>query len=543
MPTSSMNSVIEHLRRAVLGDGAGLADGELLGVFIERHDEAAFSALVKRHSPMIWGVCRRLLSHDDAEDAFQATFLVLVRKAASIMPREMVGNWLYGVAHQTALQARRAAARRMAREVQVTLMPDPEAVQQDQWPDVQPLLDQELSHLPDIYRAVIVLCDLEGRTRKEVARQLKVPEGTVGGRLARARAMLAKRLTQRGVALSGGALAAVLSEQAASAGAPNSVVVSTIKAATLFAAGKAAATGALSVKVVALTEGVLKAMMFTKLKTALAVLAVVLVVVGGGGATALLAGDEGGRVGYQPPGIANRVGPATVYPAPAVVSGHATRPGEVALDANGGRNNPYFYTPPDPTNINHLWELRKTGDYHMLLPKVGEGKLTLDANGGRNNPYFSKPDPTNINHLWKLTKNDALYLIVPKAAEVALDANGGKNNPYFSKIDATNINCLWELRKTGDDYMIVPLVRREEKPQGVTVPKGKVLWDLDLDSGKRINRAGEAHKELFLPVGVRQEIENIVRRGKLDGFDSLTTLDEIEKAVQEMKEKAKKKTP
>src|SRR5262245_55506499 len=113
MPTS----VIEHLRRVALScDGAGLGDGEMLGRFIERHDEAALAALVKRHGPMVWGVCRRLLNHHDAEDAFQATFLVLVRKAATIAPREMVANWLYGVAHQTALQARRSAARRRARE-------------------------------------------------------------------------------------------------------------------------------------------------------------------------------------------------------------------------------------------------------------------------------------------------------------------------------------------------------------------------------------------------------------------------------------------
>src|SRR4030088_3239789 len=102
----------------------------------------------------------------------------------------MVGNWLYGVAHQTALMARRTAARRRAREVQVTAMPDTAAVQPDQWPHVQPLLDQELSRLPDNYRAVIVLCDLEGRTRRDVARQLGVPQGTVAGRLARARALL-----------------------------------------------------------------------------------------------------------------------------------------------------------------------------------------------------------------------------------------------------------------------------------------------------------------------------------------------------------------
>jgi len=268
-------SVINHLRRAVLlRDGAGFGDDELLGCFIERKDEAALAALVKRHGPMVWGVCRRLLSHHDAEDAFQATFIVLVRKAASIVPRGMVGNWLYGVAHQTALQARRTAMRRRAREVQVTEMPEPEnrsqgpEVRGQEWNDVRPLLDQELSRLPDNYRAVVVLCDLEGRTRKEVARQLGVPEGTVAGRLPRARAMLAKRLAQRGVNLSGGALAAVLAQQVGSAGVPASVVSSTISAASLTAAGHTAAAGVISSKVAALTQGVLKAMFMTQLKIA-----------------------------------------------------------------------------------------------------------------------------------------------------------------------------------------------------------------------------------------------------------------------------------
>ncbi|HEV3440388.1 MAG TPA: sigma-70 family RNA polymerase sigma factor [Gemmata sp.] len=299
MPTSPTNSAIEHLRRAVqLRDGTGLGDGELLACFIERRDEAALAALIKRHGQMVWGACRRLLSHHDAEDAFQATFLVLVRKAASIVPREMVGNWLYGVAHQTALQARRTATRRRAREEQVTEMPDTEAVQQDQWPDMQPLLDQELSRLPDNYRAVIVLCDLEGRTRKEVARQLGVPEGTVAGRLARARAMLAKRLTQRGVTLSGGALAAVLSQNVASAGVLTSVVSSTIKAASGYAAGQTAASGVISPKVAALTEGVLKAMMMSKLKAVVAIVLMLGFLVIGG---TVLSGRMAAAKGHQPP--------------------------------------------------------------------------------------------------------------------------------------------------------------------------------------------------------------------------------------------------
>jgi RNA polymerase sigma factor (sigma-70 family) len=224
---------------------------------------------------MVWGVCRRVLrSHQDAEDAFQAAFLVLVRKAASVVPGDMVANWLYGVAHQTALKARATAARRGAREKQVSAMPEPAVEQKDLWNDLQPLLDHELRQLPDKYRAVIVLCHLEGKTRKEAARHLGLPEGTVASRLATARALLAKRLTRSGLAVSGAALAVALAQNGAAAGLPASVASSTIQAASLFAVGQAAAPGALSVNAVALAEGVLKTMLLTKLKLATAVLVV-----------------------------------------------------------------------------------------------------------------------------------------------------------------------------------------------------------------------------------------------------------------------------
>jgi len=269
MATNQMSGVIQHFRRVL--EGPGLTDTQLLEDYINRHDEAAFAALVRRHGPMVWGVCRRVLcNHHAAEDAFQATFLVLVRKAASIASRELLANWLYGVAHQTALKARMTATKRIGRERQVAAMSESAVTQQDQWGDLQLLLDEELSRLPSKYRGVIVLCDLEGKTRKEVAQQLGCPEGTVASRLVRARTMLAKRLTRRGVTLSGGALATALSQQAVSAGVPNSVVASTIKAASM----KAVATGTISVKVAALTEQVMKAMLLTKLKTALAVLLV-----------------------------------------------------------------------------------------------------------------------------------------------------------------------------------------------------------------------------------------------------------------------------
>jgi RNA polymerase sigma factor (sigma-70 family) len=258
---------IHHLRRVVLQpDPAGPTDGDLLSRFVEQRDEAAFAALVRWHSSMVWGVCRRgLTNHQDAEDAFQATFLVLARKAAAVVPRSMVANWLYGIAHHAALHAARTTARRKKRERQVSSMPEPAVTDDNPWPDLQPILDQELSCLPDKYRAVVVLCDLEGKGRKEAARQLGCPEGTVAGRLARARAMLAKRLTRRGVTLSSAALAAVLSQQAASCCAPVSVVTSTIKSASLFPAAQAA-SGAISANVAVLTERVLKMMLIHKLR-------------------------------------------------------------------------------------------------------------------------------------------------------------------------------------------------------------------------------------------------------------------------------------
>jgi RNA polymerase sigma factor (sigma-70 family) len=285
MATSQISGVIQHLRRAaLLRDGAGLTDGELLENFISRRDEAALAALVRRHGPMVWGVCRRILrSYHDAEDAFQATFLVLVRKAASVLPRGMVANWLYGVAHRTALKARATVARRNERERQVATMPEPAGKEHDLWRDLHPMLDEELSRLPDKYRAVLVLCDLEGRTRKEAARQLGVPEGTVAGRLARARTLLARRLARHGLAVTGGALAAVVSQQAAAACAPCSVVSRAIKAATTLAAGKAAA-GLISGKVAILTEGVLKTMVPSKLKITTAGLLLVALLSGAAGA-------------------------------------------------------------------------------------------------------------------------------------------------------------------------------------------------------------------------------------------------------------------
>jgi len=178
----------------------------------------------------------------------------------------MVGNWLYGVAHQTALRAKVATAKRRVRERQVANMPEPEAVQGNLWSDLVPLLDQKLSRLPAKYRSPIILCDLEGKTYKEAARNLGCPEGTLSARLVRGRSMLAKRLIRHGLAVSGTTLAGLLSGKAATACMPPFLVASTVKIVNLWAAGSAASAGLVSAKVAALTEGVLKTMLLTKIK-------------------------------------------------------------------------------------------------------------------------------------------------------------------------------------------------------------------------------------------------------------------------------------
>jgi RNA polymerase sigma factor (sigma-70 family) len=281
MPGSQISSVIGHLRRAAgWGEHPELTDGQLLESFVRRQEPMALEALVRRHGPMVWGVCRRILrGHHDIEDAFQATFLVLVRKAASIAPREMVGNWLYGVAQHTALRARAIAAKRRVRERQQADVPEPTIMDKDLWNEVQPLLDQELRQLPDKYRAVVVLCDLEGMTRKKAALQLGLPEGTVASRLARARSTLARRLGKHGLSVTGCALGLLFARGAAAQWVPSAVMSATIQTVTQVAAGQVAPR-AIPATVAALTEGAIQAMWITKLRTALVMLLAVVALSG-----------------------------------------------------------------------------------------------------------------------------------------------------------------------------------------------------------------------------------------------------------------------
>jgi len=259
---TDLSKFLKQIHHLLAPPGGDQTDGELLARFVATRDEASFAALVRRHGPMVLAVCRRMLHHEqDAEDCFQATFLVLARKAATVK-RESVGSWLYAVAYRTSLEARAVNARRRKREKQVHEMPHPEILPSEV-PDWRPWLDQELNRLPEKYRAVIVACDLESRSRKEAARHLGIAEGTLSSRLARGRRLLAQRLAPYGLSLSGTALAAALCESVASAQVPAAWVSATTKAALLIAAGNLTAVSASSA---ILMKGVLKSMFLTKLK-------------------------------------------------------------------------------------------------------------------------------------------------------------------------------------------------------------------------------------------------------------------------------------
>jgi RND family efflux transporter MFP subunit len=268
-------------RQSLSESGSGLSDAELLGRYVHFQDEAAFELLLWRHGALVLNVCRRVLHcEQDAEDAFQATFLTFVRQAHAIIRRGSVASWLYKVAYRVALEAKAQARKTAAHEKRggdsraIQSPPDPT------WGELRPILDEELNRLPERLCRPIVLCYLEGKTNEEAARQLGCPPGTIFSRLARGREMLRNRLLRRGLTLSTAALTAELAEHAAEAVPTAPLMAATLRAALAFATGSAVASG--STQVTALAEGVLKTMFVTKLKMAALALFVVGILAAGG---------------------------------------------------------------------------------------------------------------------------------------------------------------------------------------------------------------------------------------------------------------------
>jgi RNA polymerase sigma factor (sigma-70 family) len=309
------------LHCAALLHEPGLTDAQLLERFLARGEGVAFEAMVRRHGPMVLGVCRRVLTDPhDAEDAFQATFLVLVRRAASIVPRSHLGPWLYGVARRTALKARSSAARRRhieseaGRARHLTAPTDPADA------DLRRLLDEEIGRLAEKYRSPLVLCLLEGRSRKEAAGLLGWTEGTLSGRLARAKALLSRRLRRRGVA------PAALAGGVATTRVPAPLAAATLRAAASLPGPAAVHT--ISAPVIALTEEVVKAMFMSKLKVA----AILFVLVA--------------AVGFGLRAVAWQSGPTAQTAAPADAGANARRSAPAAKD-EATEPAAYVIEPPD----------------------------------------------------------------------------------------------------------------------------------------------------------------------------------------------------
>lgn len=280
MSEGQRSTLLAYLRR--LGGAAALegSDAELLERFAVQRDEAAFEALLRRHGPLVWSVCRRVLAEEHAaEDAFQATFLVLVRKVGLVSKQASIRSWLYGVALRVALRARQQETLRRRREQETPSRQPGEAA----WQDVRPILDEEIQRLPEKYRLPVILCYLEGRTNDEAAKVLRCPRGTVATRLARAREKLRSRLLRRGVTLSAAMLAPLLSDNALSAAVPPLLLGQTVRVVL---------SGAASVSITPLMEGVIHAMFLSKVKASVAAALMVMALGGAGiGAYYLCAQD------------------------------------------------------------------------------------------------------------------------------------------------------------------------------------------------------------------------------------------------------------
>src|SRR6266849_3284234 len=268
MPQRHLESFLRCLRRWAGAEGAlGLTDGQLLERFVNRREDSAFEAIVRSHGPMVFGLCRRLLNNaHDAEDAFQATFLVLARKASSISKRESVGSWLFGVAYRIAARERSRQAQRRYAEREMSTVPCRSMGSGGDAAENWTILSEELSRLPEKYRAPLVLHYLEGKTKDEAAQQLGWPEGTVSGRLARGRAMLRGRLVKRGLTVSAALIASGFAGNEVLATVPQTLLGAVLQNASLSVTGKVASASAISPKVLALAEGVQKAMLLTKIK-------------------------------------------------------------------------------------------------------------------------------------------------------------------------------------------------------------------------------------------------------------------------------------
>ena len=286
MVRGQVSGVLQWLRMLAIAHGEMPPDQELVRRFVADRDEAAFVRLLQKHGPMVLGVCRRLLADGpDAEEAFQATFLVLAQKAGSIRKRRSVSSWLYGVATRVAGNIRKGNARR-SRHIAEHVNRIESVENEVSWREVRAALDEEIAKLPDRLRLPVILCYLDGMTRDEAAAELGWSPTTLRGRLERGRELLRGGLTRRGITLSGALLASLLTQNA-QATLPAVLSANTVKAALAIALGKPLA-GLVSARIITIAFGELHAMFMHKIMQAAVMMCATVLLVAGvaGGAGA-----------------------------------------------------------------------------------------------------------------------------------------------------------------------------------------------------------------------------------------------------------------
>jgi RNA polymerase sigma factor (sigma-70 family) len=453
MATSSLHPLLHYLRRlCVPSVGANeVDDGQLLHRFLTGRDESAFTILVQRYGAMVWGLCvRRLGETPEAEDAFQATFLVLVRKAASLRTPQQLGPWLYGVAYRTALKLQARRAQKAAKEKPL-LEPVVEEEPTDSLScDLRPILDEEVSRLPEKYRQPVLLCYLQGMSSEEAARRLGCAKGTVFSRLSRARDLLRRRLVRRGVEVSAGALATMLADNTFLRAAPPAALSeTTIRMSLLFAAGTT--SSAVSASLAALVEGVVRSMFLGKIKVAV----IVLVTFGllGSGAGFVAHRTSAGQPGDKPAPATDR--PLTVAqktkektdrekpredaPAPKPKADEAAA--DAGVDAvtrlkswREQLTKPLNFDGIDDPRITLQDALDKLGDRFHINFEINEGAFGLDnlKDVGRTPIAEGKPIPpmrnTTLATLLRIilarvpSPSGAVYILRPDSVEITTTA-------------------------------------------------------------------------------------------------------------------------
>jgi RNA polymerase sigma factor (sigma-70 family) len=546
MDNAPLEQLLRHVRRLVAP--AGDDDGELLARFAARRDEAAFAALVRRHGPMVLGVCRSLL-HDahSADDAFQATFLVLLRRAASLEKRPSLGGWLSGVAYRTALKARTSAARRRTREGKAAAMTPTEVQDREADPELNAALHEELGRLPEKYRNPLIACYLQGQTTDEAARRLGCPRGTVLSRLSRGRDLLRARLSRRGITPATGIAVAL----AATAGA---AVPPALAGATLKLGRDLVAGGVVTGTSAHLADAVLKQMTVAKFKLFGAVALVLLVAGIGAGLTASFWGGPGDEPPVASPephvdrngdplpeGAVARIGSRRLWAGP-VGSVAISFPSEKRLVTLDGASDHKV----------HLWDVEtgkeivspgrashpRLGGSGVVVPVSADGKRFAFAGQARDR----SDDTDEIIHVHETDKGAEVARIEAgnQVAPLALSADGkllaathfrvipgaDPNNPICDEIRIYAVDGGKEIARVGEGKLVTGGVAFS--PDGKTLAVSEAdssitLWDVA--TGRLLHRlVGHRTKgtDFLLAVAFTADGKSVVSIG---GDETVRTWD------------------